>query len=75
MFPDLQINWKGKIDLQGIEKNICFHGHLPLYEGMKLSKEASVGLSILKPIENYMRSYSTKVFEYMAIGLPVVTSN
>ena len=81
--PDIYMHYVGnvyddileKLDLQGIEKNICFHGHLPLYEGMKLSKEASVGLSILKPIENYMRSYSTKVFEYMAIGLPVVTSN
>jgi len=81
--PDIYMHYVGnvyddileKLDLQGIEENICFHGHLPLYEGMNLSKEASVGLSILKPIENYMRSYSTKVFEYMAIGLPVVTSN
>ncbi|MBT7469928.1 MAG: glycosyltransferase, partial [Candidatus Cloacimonetes bacterium] len=36
---------------------------------------AKVGLSILKPIDNYLTSYSTKIFEYMAMGLPVITSD
>jgi len=63
------------IDLKGIENNIKFYGSLPLFEGLELSKTAKVGLSILKPISNYTTSYSTKVFEYMVLGLPVVTSN
>jgi glycosyltransferase involved in cell wall biosynthesis len=34
-----------------------------------------IGLAVLKPIPNYFDSYPTKMFEYMALGLPVVVSN
>lgn len=64
-----------EIDMTTIQNNIKFYGPMPLFEGLEISKKAKVGLSILKPIGNYTRSYSTKVFEYMAIGLPVITSN
>ena len=42
---------------------------------LEMSKKCHVGLSILLPIDNYLESYSTKIFEYMAIGLPVITSD
>lgn len=57
------------------DNKIKFYGPLSLYEAMKYSLKSKVGLSILKPIDNYLYSYSTKIFEYMAIGLPVITSN
>lgn len=63
------------IDIESIQNNIKFYGPMPLFDGLEFSKEAKIGLSILKPIDNYTKSYSTKVFEYMALGLPVVTSN
>jgi len=63
------------LDLKDIDNNIKFYGALPLFEGLKFSTHAKVGLSILKPIGNYTQSYSTKIFEYMAIGLPVITSD
>lgn len=64
-----------KAETGGIEENYKLHGSMPLYDGLVYSKSAKVGLSILKPIKNYEQSYSTKVFEYMAIGLPVITSD
>jgi glycosyltransferase involved in cell wall biosynthesis len=81
--PDIHMHYVGHtysdilkhLDIADIKEHITFYGPLPLTEGMILSKKAKVGLSILKPLANYQRSYSTKVFEYMAIGLPVVTSN
>lgn len=63
------------INFDKIENNIKLYGRMPLYEGLEYSKKAKVGLSILKPIGNYTSSYSTKVFEYMALELPVITSN
>lgn len=58
-----------------IEDDVVFHGRLELKEGFEISKKCMIGLSILKPIGNYVTSYSTKIFEYMAVKLPVITSN
>jgi len=82
-FPDIHMHYVGHTysdilettPMDDIREHITFYGSLPLTEGLALSKRAKVGLSILKPLANYQRSYSTKIFEYMAIGLPVVTSN
>ncbi|MEN4054153.1 glycosyltransferase [Sulfurimonas sp. NWX79] len=83
IFPDIYMHYIGpydtklvnSYDIENIKNNIMFYGSMPLFDGLKLSRNAKVGLSILKPIDNYTKSYSTKVFEYMALGLPVVTSN
>lgn len=58
-----------------MEEKVFFLGHIPINEAYEYSKRCKVGLSILKPIENYLNSYSTKIFEYMSIGLPVIVSN
>lgn len=63
------------IDLRDINQNIKFHGPKSLPDGLEYSKNAKIGICILKPLRNYINSYSTKIFEYMAIGLPVITSN
>jgi len=68
-------NLLNEYDLSDIQDNIKFYGGMPLFKGIELSRNAKVGLSILKPIDNYLTSYSTKIFEYMAMGLPVITSN
>lgn len=58
-----------------LKSNILFYGELPVFEAYKLADECALGISILHPLPNYVRSYSTKIFEYMAIGLPFVVSN
>ena len=62
-------------DFNEVKGNFKLYGSMPLRKGLKYSKNSKIGLSILKPIKNYTQSYSTKIFEYMAIGLPVITSN
>jgi glycosyltransferase involved in cell wall biosynthesis len=58
-----------------VQNCIHFYGPERLDIALQRSENCQVGLSILMPIENYLESYSTKIFEYMAIGLPVITSN
>ncbi len=58
-----------------IRDQVKFYGYLPLTEGYRIAQQCKVGLAILRPIDNYKQSYSTKNFEYMAVGLPTITSN
>lgn len=55
--------------------NVVSYGFLPIEEAYAISDQCRVGVSILQPIPNYLESYSTKIFEYMCIGLPFVTSD
>jgi glycosyltransferase involved in cell wall biosynthesis len=81
--PDIFFHFIGQYDLKlsGLihaekeNKNLKFYGPIPLNEGIEYARNCKAGLSILKPIDNHTRSYSTKIFEYMALGLPVITSN
>ncbi|WP_345988249.1 glycosyltransferase [Sulfurimonas sp. HSL1-2] len=72
---NLQGSTREGLDLEGIEEEVVFYGRLTLDEAYGLSLHAKAGLSVLQPIGNYLHSYSTKIFEYMAIGLPVITSD
>jgi glycosyltransferase involved in cell wall biosynthesis len=42
---------------------------------LELLQESKIGISIPHPIERYKTNYPTKLFEYMAAGLPVVSSS
>ena len=64
-----------KLKKYGLENWVTFYGRLELVKGYQYSKKCRVGVAILAPSENYKESYSTKMFEYMAAGMPVVTSN
>ncbi len=67
-----EINWT---KYPKIREKIIFYGRMNLDEGYAISSNCVAGLAILKPIGNYVGSYPTKIFEYMAIGLPTITSN
>lgn len=75
MDPDLLEQIREKESFKLIENQIKFYGRLPVFEAYELAKVSKMGLSLLHPTPNYIRSYSTKIFEYMAIGLPFVVSN
>lgn len=52
--------WRGKLDRAGVAA---------------LLNESSVGISLLHPEPNFLHAFPTKLFEYMAAALPIVTSN
>jgi glycosyltransferase involved in cell wall biosynthesis len=56
-------------------KRIRFLGRVTPDEVLDVIQSARCGLVIDHPISNYLESYSTKMFEYMACGVPVVCSD
>ena len=50
-------------------------GHLKSREGWERMAECHVGMAVLRPSPNYLESYPTKMFEYMALGIPVIVSD
>lgn len=67
-----EVDW---VKYASIKDKVIFYGRKSLDEGYAISTQCIAGLAVLKPIGNYVGSYPTKVFEYMAIGLPTITSN
>ena len=58
-----------------VESNLRFYGYTDQRLALPSIANATAGLALLKPVGDYPDSYPTKLFEYMALGLPVVTSD
>ena len=58
-----------------VRDNLNFQGYKDQREALPYAAGATAGLALLKPIGDYPDSYTTKLFEYMALGLPVITSD
>ena len=54
---------------------VRFLGPVPRADVLRAMDNARVGIVLNHPRPNYLDAYSTKMFEYMARGLPVVCSN
>ncbi len=58
-----------------VKDQMTFYGRCDLPEGYRLSMNMGIGLCIIKRMKNSEWSYPTKMFEYMSVGLPVITSD
>ncbi|HET9873732.1 MAG TPA: glycosyltransferase [Propionibacteriaceae bacterium] len=54
--------------------DLVWHGFLPSDEALKVVSGALAGLSLLEDQPNFRSSMPTKVIEYCAMGLPVITT-
>jgi glycosyltransferase involved in cell wall biosynthesis len=54
--------------------DVVAHGFVPNDEAVRLLDGALVGLSLLHDEANYRHSRPTKIIEYMAHGVPVITT-
>ena len=57
-----------------IDGDVRWHGRLPHDEVIERMRGATAGLSLLHNERNYRHSSPTKVFEYLAQGIPVVAT-
>lgn len=51
-----------------------WHGFMPSSEALTMLDGALAGLSLLRDMPNYRHSMPTKILEYMAHGVPVITT-
>lgn len=58
-----------------VQNNLHFHGYADQKKALSYTSQCTAGLALLKAVGDYPDSYTTKMFEYMALGLPVITSN
>jgi glycosyltransferase involved in cell wall biosynthesis len=56
-------------------QRVRFLGQVPRAEVLRVMGDARCGLVLNHPTVNYVEAYATKMFEYMARGLPVVCSD
>jgi glycosyltransferase involved in cell wall biosynthesis len=54
---------------------VSLHGYMKPMDAWRIAKKARAGLAVLSPEPNYIESFPTKMFEYMALGLPVIVSD
>ncbi|HBO44054.1 MAG TPA: hypothetical protein DD670_08995 [Planctomycetaceae bacterium] len=55
--------------------DVRWHGYLPPNEAWRTTASGHVGLALLARRPNLAESYPTKLFEYMALGMPVIASD
>ena len=60
--------------LEGLPPTIVAHGFVDGPIALKSIEGATVGLSLLRDLPNYRHSLPTKVLEYLAHGVPVITT-
>jgi glycosyltransferase involved in cell wall biosynthesis len=58
-----------------LEARVQIPGPIPHEKVFDVLVRSHIGLAVLHPDPNYVDSLPTKLFEYMAAGLPVVASN
>jgi glycosyltransferase involved in cell wall biosynthesis len=69
--PELAAEVVGRTGMENVE----LLGFLSRSEVKAAMDRARVGLVVLRPNKNYLESQPVKMYEYMAAGIPVVTSN
>ncbi len=71
----------GAVDLQRlpnyseVRDNLIFYGQTAPALAYANPAQYVAGLALLKPVGDYADSYPAKLFEYMALGLPVITAD
>jgi glycosyltransferase involved in cell wall biosynthesis len=63
------------IDEHGLGDKVVLTGQVPFVESLRLIRSSTVGLCLLNPTPNYRYALPIKILEYMAFGLPVVSSD
>ncbi|WP_025762595.1 glycosyltransferase [Dyadobacter tibetensis] len=84
--PEFKVHLFGKLQLSAenkkrimrnklVKEHFIWHGYQDLRLIAHHAIGATAGIALLRPVADYPESFSTKIFEYMAWQLPVITSD
>lgn len=73
--PIWRKNLESNPEYQKVKHQINWHGRLSLIESFQISEKAFAGFALIDNQPNHSESYPGKIFEYMAVGLPVIASD
>ena len=73
--PELEKEVRTDIMQRGIEQKVRIIGQVPFEQVSEYLKQAAVGWVALQPVPKYQKNIPTKLFEYMAYGVPIVSSD
>jgi len=69
-------SFKQQLEILGQELDFYFApGFMEFDEAIKYLAKCQIGMALLDRTPNYVNSYPTKIFEYMALGLPFIVSD
>nr|WP_295929728.1 glycosyltransferase [uncultured Dyadobacter sp.] len=78
LFGPLRLNANQLAALPGyqdVSANLTFYGYTDQQFAFRVAGRALAAIALLKPVADYIESYPTKLFEYMALRLPFITSD
>ncbi len=73
--PNLIDIYRERINKAGLDDRVRFYGYVRNDEALKIVQGAHIGLSFLRAKPNYINTFATKMLEYMALSMPIITSN
>jgi glycosyltransferase involved in cell wall biosynthesis len=62
-------------NFHAVKDQITFHGHIVHPGGFDISTRCKIGICLKNQPEEILVSHERKFFEYLAIGMPVITCN
>jgi len=73
--PSLQVRLDELTKKYCLQDHITMTGFIPHTQVYDYYRLADIGLGLLYPVDNHLKSLVTKIFEYMAVSLPMVISD
>ncbi len=75
LFGRININLYDIFGYEDVKDNLIFYGYTNQQKIFETAQKTMAGIALLKPVGDYPDSYPSKIFDYMALGLPVITSD
>jgi glycosyltransferase involved in cell wall biosynthesis len=71
----LEFKMRSEIELRNLSNSVTITGPVPFTNVHDYLSQASIGWIPFPPVSKYQKNIPTKLFEYMAYAIPVVSSN